>query len=491
MNNLHKNYPSLCIIPLLEILKLENSTIKHFLPNILYSIFIVLVDNSFKTTLECGRRYVMEKNPKLWKIVFVASFIGLTVDGMDIQMLSLVMPSLMDEFVLDTKAAGWISTFSLLGMALGGILGGWLSDRFGRVKMMTYMMILFSVGTALLAFVQTYEQFIVVRFISAIGMGAEYSLATMLMAEYVKVKHRATIMGVLGSSYSLGYLVAVLLAGAILPEYGWRPLFLISIFPVAVAIYIRVKVPEPAGWRLAKEQAKTTKVKKSNEWLALFRDKKVFSIFLLWILTSSLLQFGYYGVGTWLPTYIVKELGFNFKEMTGYLIGTYTASILGKALAGWVANVIGRRGVFVIAGLATAIMLPVIYFYQSPGNIIILMTVLGFVYGAPYGVNATYLSESFPTHIRGTAVGAAYNTGRIGAAMAPILIGIIATSQSIGFGLAVLGISYAFMGLIPALFIKEKMYDTFENETKEGTLEKEEKSGKEGILVKEVLVQKP
>lgn len=136
-------------------------------------------------------------------------------------------------------------------------------------------------------------------------------------------------------------------------------------------------------------------------------------------------------------------------------------------------------------------MLPVIYFYQTPGNIIILMTVLGFVYGAPYGVNATYLSESFPTHIRGTAVGAAYNTGRIGAAIAPILIGIIATTQSIGFGLAVLGISYAFMGLIPALFIKEKMYDTFENDPKGEISEKKGELGEEGMLANEVLVQKP
>lgn len=112
-------------------------------------------------------------------------------------------------------------------------------------------------------------------------------------------------------------------------------------------------------------------------------------------------------------------------------------------------------------------MLPIVYLYQTPGNIIILMTILGFVYGAPYGVNATYLSESFPTHVRGTAVGAAYNTGRIGAAVAPVLIGIIATSHSIGFGLAVLGIAYAFTGLIPAFFIKEKMYDPYsEDESK-------------------------
>lgn len=424
----------------------------------------------------------MKENKNLWKVVFIASFIGLVVDGMDIQLLSLVMPSLIEEFGLDTKQAGWISTWSLLGMALGGIIGGWLSDRFGRVKMMTYMMILFSVGTALLAFVQTYEQFIIVRFISAIGMGAEYSLATMLMAEYIKVKHRATIMGVLGSSYSLGYLIAVLISGALLPEYGWRPLFLISLLPVIVAIYIRVKVPEPAGWRLAKEQAKTSPAKKRNEWVMLFKDKKVFTIFLLWITTSSLLQFGYYGVGTWLPTYIVSELGFNFKEMTGYLIGTYTASILGKALAGWVANIIGRRAVFVIAGISTAIMLPIIYLYQTPGNIIILMTVLGFVYGAPYGVNATYLSESFPTQVRGTAVGAAYNTGRIGAAAAPILIGIIATSHSIGFGLAILGIAYAFMGLIPAFFIKEKMYDPYSEDVSQKPIDTNHAQSNKNII---------
>ncbi|QGQ45711.1 MFS transporter [Metabacillus sediminilitoris] len=252
------------------------------------------------------------------------------------------------------------------------------------------------------------------------------------------------------------------LANAILPIYGWRPLYFISIIPVVLAIYIRRKIPEPQGWLEAKKQPKNDK---KNEWFAIYKDPKIRTIFLFWIFTSTFLQFGFYGVGTWLPTYLVQELGFDFKKMTGYLVGTYTALIFGKILAGWLADLIGRRAVYAIGGLSTAIFLPFLIMYHTPGNIIILLTIFGFLYGTPYGVNGTYMSESFPTHIRGTAVGGAYNIGRFGAAIAPISIGIISQAQSIGFGLAILGVAYALAGIIPALFIREKMYDPFQNKT--------------------------
>lgn len=400
-----------------------------------------------------------QSNPT-WIIVFIACFLGLVVDGMDLQMLALTLPSLMGEFEISKATAGLIGTMSLVGMAIGGIVGGWLSDRYGRVRMATYMMVLFSVGTAALGFVHTYEQFLVTRFISSIGIGAEYSIVTMLMAEYVPTKKRTTILGSLQAAYSVGYLLAAILAGALLPHYGWRPLYFISIIPVALAIYIRTKVPEPKGWLEAKQQPKKAK---KNEWVMIYKDPKIRSIFIFWIFTSIFLQFGFYGVGTWLPTYLVEEIGMDFKKMTGYLVGNYTALILGKILAGWLADRFGRRLVYIIGGLSTAIFLPVLIMYHTPANIIILLTIFGFLYGTPYGVNGTYMSESFPTHIRGTATGGAYNVGRFGAAIAPVAIGIIAQSQSIGFGLATLGIAYALAGIIPALFIREKMYDPFEN----------------------------
>ena len=107
-------------------------------------------------------------------------------------------------------------------------------------------------------------------------------------------------------------------------------------------------------------------------------------------------------------------------------------------------------------GLNTAAFLPVIVLLHTPENIIVLLTVFGFLYGVPYGVNATYMTESFDTHNRGTAVGGAYNIGRIGAAIAPALIGAIATDYSIGAGLMVMGVAYCLAGIVPALFIPEK-----------------------------------
>ena len=133
---------------------------------------------------------------------------------------------------------------------------------------------------------------------------------------------------------------------------------------------------------------------------------------------GRLLQFGYYGVNNWMPSYLESELGMKFKEMTAYMVGTYTAMILGKVLAGMMADKLGRRFTYAFGAIGTAIFLPLIVFYNSPSNILYLLVTFGFLYGIPYGVNATYMTESFATAIRGTAIGGAYNVGRLGAALA-------------------------------------------------------------------------
>lgn len=399
------------------------------------------------------------KQKHMWKIVFAAAFIGLLVDAMDLQFLSLSLPMLMKEFGITKVQAGSLGTYTLVGMAVGGFFGGWISDRIGRVKTVAWTIVLFSVATFALAYAQTFTQFALIRFVSALGLGAEYVVCNTLMAEYVPTKNRTTVLGAVQAGWSVGYLVATLLAAPILPVYGWRPLFMISLAPVALAIVIRRIIPEPAGWR---ELAIEASSKRKVEWQVIFTDSKVRGIFILWTLTATFLQFGYYGVNNWLPTYLVNELHFDFKKMTGYLVGTYTAMILGKVVTGWLADRYGRRTMFVAGGVLTAAALPIIVNFNTPGNIVMLMTVFGFLYGMPYAVNATYMAESFTTNIRGTAVGGAYNIGRVGAAAAPILIGMIATQKSIGFGLALLGVSYALSGIIPALFIREKMHEPYQ-----------------------------
>lgn len=379
------------------------------------------------------------------------------VDGMDLMFLSYSLPSLMEDLDLTKSQAGALASYSLLGMAIGGIFGGWAADRYGRVRVVVWTIVLFSIGTAALCLTQSYWQFAVLRFISALGLGAEYVVCNTLMAEYVPTQRRTTVLGTLQAGWSVGYVVATVLAGAIIPVYGWRPLFATALVPVLLAVFIRKVVPEPPGWK--RSVGTEPAVRRGSQWKEIFADPGRRRIFILWTLTSCFLQFGYYGVNNWLPTYIVNELDFNFTTMTGYLVGTYVAMILGKIIAGYLADIVGRRWMYVIGGLSTAVFLPVIVHLHTPGNIIVLLTVFGFLYGVPYGVNATYMTESFETHIRGTAVGGAYNIGRIGAAIAPWLIGVIATRYTIGLGLVVMGGAYFLTGIIPALFIREKMYD--------------------------------
>jgi AAHS family cis,cis-muconate transporter-like MFS transporter len=390
-------------------------------------------------------------------VVLISGFLGLMVDGMDLMFLSYSLPSLIEDFQISRVQAGSLATYSLLGMAVGGLLGGWAADRYGRVRVVVWTMVLFSVGTGALGLTQSYWQFAIVRFVSAMGLGAEYVVCNTLMSEYVPTERRTTVLGTLQAGWSVGYVVATLVAGAIIPAYGWRPLFLTAFVPVVLALYIRQVVPEPASWK--KATGGGAPVSRPSTWSTLFANPKDRRTFVLWTLTSCFLQFGYYGVNNWLPTYVVSELNFNFTQMTGYLVGTYVAMILGKIVAGYLADVFGRRWMYVFGGLATAAFLPVIVTLNTPGNVVLLLTVFGFLYGIPYGVNATYMTESFQTHNRGTAVGGAYNIGRVGAAIAPTLIGVIATQYSIGLGMIVMGGAYFLTGIIPALFIPEKMYD--------------------------------
>jgi len=401
---------------------------------------------------------------RIWMVVLVSGFLGLMVDGMDLMFLSYSLPSLMKDLHISKVQAGSLASYSLLGMALGGFFGGWAADRFGRVRTVVWTILIFSVGTSMLGLTQSYWQFAMVRFLSALGLGAEYVVCNTLMAEYVPTARRTTVLGTLQAGWSVGYVVATVLAGAIIPRFGWRYLFATALVPVALAVFIRQVVPEPPGWKKAVEREQsiaqgTSLATAKSQWRAVLADPACRRIFVLWTLTSCFLQFGYYGVNNWLPTYIVNELKFNFTKMTGYLIGTYVAMIIGKVIAGSLADIFGRRWMYVFGGLSTAVFLPVIVRLHSPGNIIVLLTVFGFLYGIPYGVNATYMTESFQTHIRGTAVGGAYNIGRVGAAIAPTIIGLVATRYSIGLGLIVMGGAYFLTGMVPALFIREKLYD--------------------------------
>lgn len=404
--------------------------------------------------------------------VFIFCFLALMIDAADMMFLSFSLNSLEADFGLSQTQKGSLGTFTLLGMFFGGVIGGWTCDRVGRVKTIVVAIVIFSIGTAALGFTQDYISFAAVRFLSAIGIGAIYLSCSILMSEYVTKKHRSTIMAMLIISWSIGYVVASLLAKWIIPEWGWRYLFFTAIIPVFLSIIMFFLVPEPPSWIANKKeknqqqaddaadvaQGKTV-VKAESSLKTIVNAKGVLLVFISWMFVNTFFQFSYYGVMNWMPSYLESELGVKFKEMTSFMIGTFVAMMLGKVFGGFLADKMGRRAVYAIGSIGTAIFIPLIVLYNTQGNIVWLMCGFGLLFGVPISVMGTYMTESFPGKVRGFAMGWAYNAGRVGGVLAPITIGFLGEHFSIGVGFLGVGIALCLMGLIPALLIKSGMYD--------------------------------
>ncbi|KAF1066295.1 MAG: putative metabolite transport protein YjhB [Pseudomonas citronellolis] len=398
---------------------------------------------------------------------FVFCFMGLLADGVDLMFLAYSLNSLKAEFGLSNFEAGALGSITLAGMAIGGIYGGWCCDRFGRVRVVFWTIVIFSIGTALLGLTHNFWQFALIRFLASLGLGSLFVACNILMSEFVSARYRTTILAAMQAGWTVGYLVATILAGQIIPEFGWRTLFFTALAPALICLALKPLVPESPSWLAARAerargvtpQARAAEASASGTIARLLGDTQSRGMFMAWTLTSAFLLFGYYGTNNWMPSYLESELGMNFKSMTSYMVGTYTAMILGKVVAGICADLFGRRSTFVVGCIGTAVFMPVIVFWHTPQNIVWILAVFGFIYGLPVGVLATYMTESFATRVRGSAVGTAYNLGRIGAAIAPAGIGLLASHVSIAAGFLLMGLTYVITGLIPALRIPSKLYD--------------------------------
>jgi len=394
-----------------------------------------------------------------WLLVFILGYLALMADGADVMMYGLTLTRIKDDFGLSNVQAGALGSLTLLGMAVGGILGGWASDRIGRVRVVVWALALFSLGAGLLGLTHSFMEFAIVRFIGSLGIGSMV-LVTTLVAEYVPTERRSLILGALQTGISAGYIVVIALSSWILPHYGWRTLYYVSAIPVVFALAIKFAVPEPASWRASQAIERTSQRRwRDSRYHLIFSNRQTRTLFILWTLASVFILSGFYGLNNWLPTYLEKELHIKFSSLTGYMIGTYVVAFIGKIFAGWLGDRWSRRGVYVLGCVGAALFLPVIIFWHTRENIAVLMLFFGFLYGVPLGTIGTFMSESFATSIRGTAVGGSYNLGRFCSGAAPIVIGFLATQFSIGLGFLVVGAVF-FLSGVTALFIPDRLYDT-------------------------------
>ncbi|WP_320938634.1 MFS transporter [Lysinibacillus capsici] len=360
------------------------------------------------------------------KKTVVASVAGLTLEGMDIMFISFAMTMIIAEFNIDLATGGLISSITNIGMLLGGIVFGVLADKYGRVKVFTYTIILFAIGTALTGVATSIEQVYVYRFIAGLGAGGEYGIGMALVAEaWPKNKQgRASSYVSVGAQY--GVILAALLSAIILPTLGWRALFFVGLLPVIFAFIVRKNIDESPEWLAAQKQQNN---KQENGKLAqLFASPRITMTTLSLILMATVQIAGYNGLMIWLPSMLQKSQGLSVSSSALWTISTAVGMIIGMLTFGRFMDRFGAKRTFGIFLVASA---GAVFFYSfATGAVAILVggAVVGFFSNGMFAGYGALISSFYPVQIRSTATNTIFNFGRAIGGFSPIFVGFILQS---------------------------------------------------------------
>lgn len=376
-------------------------------------------------------------NRAQWKALFAAQF-GWMLDAMDVMLYAFALTSIRKEFDLSSAEAGALASVTLVASAVGGILFGVVADRVGRARALMYSILTYSLFTALTATSGSVLQLVLWRTLVGFGMGGEWSAGSVLVSEVWPAEHRGKAIGLMQAGWAIGYILAAILSALILPDFGWRVLFLFGLLPALLAAWIRRSVPEPEIWVASKQTTRPSPF--ANLGLTV-RPPHLRSTAAATTIATSVL-FAYWGLFTWMPTFLSTPpeqggAGMSIVRSSAWIIPMQIGAFFGYTLFGFFADRFGRRPVFVVFLSCAALLVPV---YGQLGRhetlLLLLGPLIGFFGHGYFSVFGAMLAELFPTSIRGTAQGLTYNAGRALSALAPFTIGALADQYGIGSALA-------------------------------------------------------
>ncbi|WBG62924.1 MFS transporter [Pseudomonas citronellolis] len=372
--------------------------------------------------------------------------IGYGLDGMDTQMLSFVIPTLIALWGISTGEAGLIHTLTLLASAAGGWVAGILSDRIGRVLTLQLTVLWFAFFTFLCGLAQNYEQLLIARTLMGFGFGGEWTAGAVLIGEVIRARDRGKAVGLVQSGWALGWgvtaLLYALLFSVLPPEYAWRALFLLGLLPALFVLFVRRLVKEPEVYQRAKALESGEKI----GFHEIFAPGMLSITLRASLLTTGALG-GYYAITSWLPTYLKTERHLSVLGTGGYLAMVILGSYVGYVISAFLTDLLGRKKNFILFAVGSFIV--VLLYTQLPipnAAMLWLGFPLGFFASGIFSGMGAFLTELFPTRIRGSGQGFCYNAGRAIAALFPMLIGMI--SQHVPLGLGIGGFAAVSYGVV-------------------------------------------
>ena len=375
-----------------------------------------------------------------WRALAAAK-LGWMLDAMDFLLYVMAIGQLREYFGFSDSIAGLLGTVTLVTSAVGGIVFGIVADRAGRTRALMATILIFSVCSLGAATSQTLWQLMAWRIVLGFGMGGEWASGAVLVSETWPAELRTRAISIMQSGWALGYIAAALLAALVLgkmnlgPE-AWRWLFAIGVLPALFTLWIRKSVKEPEAWVKRKAQS----AKRSAFGVLFspeFRGRTILATLL-----SAVVQFANWGLFFWLPGFLARPVeqggaGMSIVRSAGWIIPVQIGAYIGYNSFGFIAEKFGRRRTFV-AYLVTAAVLVPLYgqLGRSPGILMALGPLLGFVGYGYFSLFGSFLAELFPTDVRATGQGLTYNLGRGMGALAPYTIGYVATLPNVGIGSA-------------------------------------------------------
>jgi len=413
-----------------------------------------------------------------WRAL-VASFLGWMFDGYETYALILVAPVALRQLLPPDQLAslpiyiGGLLAVTLVGWATGGIIAGVLADYIGRKRMLMLSILWYALFTGLTAFAGSYASLLILRFLTGLGLGAEWGPGTAILGESWPSRSRGRAASVLQSAIGFGLLIAsgVWLYVAPLGPAAWRYMFLIGVLPALSVLWIRTSVRDPEVWLAAHERRRLARqrvasgrpVSPEDRALVGFTVKRILAApdlrrrLLLLLLLSLSTIVAWWAVSSWIPFYagqIAAKAGGNTQRWVA-LAGLYynLGGILGYFVFGVLADSWGRKPTMMLY-YAGALVLVLVLFraVQDPSVFLVVAAVNGFFTLGQFAWMPVYLPELFPTAVRGSAISLVFDVTRYLAAAGPLLAGwLIVSLGGVSAAASIIGLAYI-LGLVVTPF---------------------------------------
>lgn len=388
-----------------------------------------------------------EATPDARRSLVAASF-GWMLDSFDVMLYAMVLAALMSDMSMAKATAGLLGSLTLIASAIGGLIFGVIADRFGRRRALMGSILIYSVFTAACGFASSVVMLAVFRIFLGLGMGGEWASGAALVSETWPAEHRGKALGIVQSSWAVGYAAAAAVAAIVLPLWGWRGVFFVGVIPAFFTLWIQKKVREPEIWRAGRAAAPSIRA-----GFAEIFGKKRLRLTLFVTAMNACTMFAWWGFNLWLPAYLSMApgqggIGLSPRTMSGLVIIMQAGMWLGYITFGFISDRFGRKRSYVGFLLAASLFMLLYSQTRQPLLLLLLGPFVAF-FGTGYFTGFGALTaEIYPTAVRATAQGITYNTGRIVSAAAPFVVGSLA--QRRGFGFSFILIAAAF--LVAAVF---------------------------------------